>query len=385
MPRVSDWECIYRTPTGYLVSVQVRPLPRRTKRFPHGTKLETMQRWRDGTRADLELERDRARLYGTDTLAQDVEAYLGRWGHGKHPQTVAQRTAYLHAWAEAFRGRRRASLTTSEIEAHLAAWQRAEGFGANSWNKRRQAIYQLFAVLDRGAGRVNPVADVPTQEEPKAQPRGLPMAVVRAILDAMPRSRTRARLGVMAFTGLRPEELRRVVPGDIDWKGRALYVRTAKGGHAATLPLVPEAIAWLREFVAVGAFGGFTSAPMGVSLGRAVARVNLERLAAKQEPIAMRAYDMRHSFGTFWYTTTRDLKSTREAMRNTLKMTERYVESAVSSVLLDGARVVAAALAADTQSDTHGGTGVAKNGGKMQKSGPSAKAKGARTLDENHK
>jgi integrase len=42
------------------------------------------------------------------------------------------------------------------------------------------------------------------------------MPVVRELLTAMPRSATRARLGVMAFTGLRPEELRRIRPEDLD-------------------------------------------------------------------------------------------------------------------------------------------------------------------------
>jgi transcriptional regulator with XRE-family HTH domain len=71
------------------------------------------------------------------------------------------------------------------------------------------------------------------------------------------------------------------------------------------------------------------------------------------EPLlrGVRAYDLRHSFGTEWYRVTRDLKSTREVMRNTIRMTERYVEAAVSSVLLADVEAVAAALA-DTGRDT---------------------------------
>lgn len=373
MARVTDWTGIARTRTGYIVRVHVRPLPMRAKRYPHGTTLGMMQQWRDDTRRTLEQERD-AREDATGTLAEDVEAYLARWGTGKHPETVSQRRRHLEQWASAFAGRTRRSLTAADIEQQLATWQAAGKEGAATWNKRRQALYQLFAVLDRGltvggpfAGLglayPNPVEDVPTQTEPRPTARGLSIPDVRALLAAMPESKTRARLGVMAFCGLRPEEVRRIRPGDIRREARTLYVRSAKGSPAATVPLLAEAVTWLDAFVRLDAFGTFTSAPMNVSLQRAVTAVNRARASQQRDllPTGITAYTMRHTYGTEFYRVTRDLKATKEAMRHaSLAMTERYIEAAVSSSLAAG--VAAVEAAADHHADHHRRSEVQKTG-----------------------
>lgn len=363
MPRVTDWTGIRTTPTGYLVKVEVRPLPAKGKRFKAGTPLAVMQRWREDTRRALEGRRDRRLRYGTGTLADDVARYFTLWGEDQHPETVAQRRRHLEAWVAAFPDRTRESLTTGEIEAQLAAWQRQPpptphrqgrrrptSESAATTAKRRQALLQLFAVLGRGTDLRNPVEAVPTRQQPAAQARGLPYPVIRDLLALMPRSATRARLGVMAFTGLRPEELRRVEPADIDLSQGTLYVRTAKGGTVATVPLVREARTWLEEFHALGAYGPFTAAPMGLSLRRAVARLNEARAVQHLAPLTgVTAYSMRHSYGTALYRATRDLKTVAEGMRNSLAMAERYVEGAVSEVLEHGVARLDAALAASLE------------------------------------
>lgn len=400
MPRVTDWTGISKTPTGYIVRVKVGHLPRAVKRYPAGTPLEDMQRWRDRARRDLEDELEklpeppRRGAPPRHTLAADVKEYLKAWGTGKHANTVAQRERHLEDWVQAFPERSRRSLTVGEIEQHLAAWQKKNPLGrkegAATWNKRRQALLQLFAFFCRGTDKKNIVEDVPTRDTGKPQPRGLPIPVVRELLEVMLPSATRARLGVMAFTGLRPEELRRITPEDVDLKAGKLYVRTAKGGKAATVPLLSEATTWLREFHELGAYGPFTSAPMGLSLRRAVKAVNRRRAAKKLPPLGpIRAYDFRHSFGTAFYAATRDLKATSEALRNTLAMAERYVEAAVSPVLQAGVALLEGALGApppDPQSDPHGVRKAADHGGKVRKSAGARKAqkraKRGRKVDE---
>lgn len=364
MARVTDWTGITTTPHGYLVRVQVRPLPMASKRFPDHATLGAMQRWRDDMRRALERDKA-ARLDPAGTLAEDVETYLGRWGAGKHPATVSARRRHLAQWAGAFVGRGRRSLTAADIEQQLATWQTVGREGAAMWNKRRQALYQLFAVLDRGTDHRNPVEAVPTHQEPKATARGLPVPLVRELLAVMPESRTQARLGVMAFAGLRPEEVRRIRREDIG--PGTLYVRSAKGSPAATVPLLSEAETWLGVFVRLDAFGPFGSAPMNLSLQRAVRAVNRARAEAGRDPLpaGITAYTMRHTFGTEFYRVTRDLKATKEAMRHaSLSMTERYVEGAVSAVLAAGVAAVEAARdqQSDQQSDQHRGRDLAKTG-----------------------
>jgi integrase len=375
MARVTDWTGITRTATGYLVRVHVRPLPMASKRFPPHATLRSLQAWRDDTRRALERDRA-ARITHAGTLAADVADYLSRWGAGKHPETVAQRRRHLEQWASAFPGRTRHSVAAADIEQQLSTWQ-AAGEGAATWNKRRQALYQLFEVLDRGTDRRNPVKVVPTHREPRATARGLPVAVVRELLLAMPPSKTRARLGVMAFTGLRPEEVRRLTPADRDATRGTLFVRSAKGSPAATVPLLAEASRWLDEFAALDAFGPFGSAPMNLSLRRAVVAVNAVRAQAGREllPEGITAYTMRHTFGTEFYRVTRDLKATKEAMRHaSLSMTERYIGGAVSAVLAAGVAAVEAA-ASDHQRDHHGASEVGKTG--RNRKVPGAGAKGS--------
>lgn len=394
MPRVTDWAGISKRDGGFYCKVEVRPLPAKGKRFKAGTPLTVMQTWRDEVRRGLEARRDRRARYGTGTLADDVTRYFTLWGDDQHRETVAQRRRHLEAWVAAFPGRTRESLTTGEIEAQLAAWQRqppetAHRTGARrqtsegpaTWAKRRQALLQLFAVLGRGTDLHNPVEDVPTRTQPAAQARGLlPYPVIRDLLATIPRSATRARLGVMAFTGLRPEELRRVEPADIDLAHATLYARTAKGGTVATVPLVPEAVTWLRELavrrpyrpttgrvVMRDGYGSFTAAPMNQALRRGVARLNAARQAQRLAPLTgVTAYSMRHSYGTALYRATRDLKTVAEGMRNSLAMAERYVEGAVSEVLERGVARLAADLAATqtaTQTVTHGRGEVEETGG----------------------
>jgi hypothetical protein len=98
MPRLTDWKGITKTATGsYLVRVKVGRLPRAVKRYPAGTPLEVMQRWRDRARRELEEELEtlpaapRRGASPSNTLAADVQQYLKAWGAGKHPNTIEQR------------------------------------------------------------------------------------------------------------------------------------------------------------------------------------------------------------------------------------------------------------------------------------------------------
>jgi integrase len=359
MPRVTDWAGITKTPTGYFVKVQVRPFPAKARRFKVGTKLAKMQAWRDDTKRQLQKQRDRMRPGdGPETMEAAVVRYLGQWGKGKHPVTIDERKRYLAWWAQRFEGRQRHTLTSAEIEEALSEWQHADGFGAASWNKRRIAIRMLFEVLDRGAGLPNPVNPVPTAKEPKPQARGLPMPLVRELLAGVSQPDHQARLALMAFVGLPPEEVSPTTEADVDLKARSLYVRSAKYSPAATVPLLPEAVSWLKRFHELGAYGRFSLNRHGDAFRQAVAFVNGARAARGEARLkGLRPYDLRHSFGTEFYRVTKDLKATKEAMRHAvLTTTERYIEGSVSEVLQQGVDAVAAAFARDTQPDTHGDT-----------------------------
>jgi integrase len=201
-------------------------------------------------------------------------------------------------------------------------------------NKVRQALYQLYAHLDAGTGLENPVAAVPTRKPPELEPRALDVALVRQALAQLPRSKTKARLIVMAYTGLRPEEVRRIERRD--WSPRAprqMFVRTAKGGMRVVHPLTRAGAAAMRYFVARDAFGPFTAAPLERWWKAAVKAVAPD--------LDSTPYDLRHTYGTELYRATRDIKATQAGLRQkSVSMTMRYVQAAVAPVLADGTRAL---------------------------------------------
>ena len=178
----------------------------------------------------------------------------------------------------------------------------AAGLSPSAVRNRRTALYSLFSTLDAGnAVAVNPVkaALLPRLPEPRA--RALSYTTVAKILAAMPErgqgrdsaSKTRARLMVIAYTGLPHSLLKRLRPEMVDWQGKALHVparHKGAGVAARHLPLSDTAIDALKRFDALDCWGGFSNSSMLKSFRRACK-------AAKVIP-APRVYDLRHAFAT---------------------------------------------------------------------------------------
>lgn len=317
---------VYRDRTGYRAVVCVRPFPHATRRFPADTPIRAITAWRNEARARLQRRRRLVRhATAAGTLAADVETYFRQWGAGKSPLTIKVRRQHLRDWIDAFPQRSRASLTPAEIRAQLLTWQRTRHYRPASLDGRRTSLHHLFRVLDAGTGDPNPVDLVPTcgsaREWRMRPPHAVTYDSIVATLEAIRPCRTRARLALLAFTGLRPVELQRITPADIAPDYSHLLIRTAKHGPARRLPLLPQAQQALREFVALDAFGAFASGALRHTWTTA-------RTRAQQPPC--RVYDLRHSFGTELYRQTGDIKLTAELLRHSsLSMTERYISGAV--------------------------------------------------------
>jgi integrase len=311
------------------------------KTFPGTTSDADIQLWRAKTRRDAGWI-GRAGLPMAGTLAEDVAVYLDGF-HDRHPETLAQRTRHLDAWAAAFKGRRRSDLTAREVEAQLRAWQREHGWAPATLNKRRQALYQLYAVLDRGSGLPNPVSAVPTFAVPDPPPRGIPLPLVAKLLARVPWPPTRARLTLMAYAGLRPEEVRRIQVGD--WDATTLLVRSAKGGAVSRVPLLRPAAAALELLTRRGKLGGFTSAPMGAAMRAACA--SLSKTLKLTTPLHVTPYDLRHSYGTALYAATGDQRAAQAGLRHrSIVTTHRYTLAAVDPRLAAAVAAISAAIPA---------------------------------------
>jgi integrase len=331
---------IFRDRRGFRVWAYVRK-PAPTKRFPPDTTIERMQAWQLRQRADV-LEppaSDSAPAPEPGTLAADVARYL-RIVHAM--PTIKTRTKHLADWVSALGGARtRESVTTAEVAEILATWQRRPNCSNSQLNHRRGALSNLYRRLDP-SGR-NPVRGVPKFREPDPQPRGLPLVVVQAILDALSArdlkdrgsapSRTAAQLRVMATTGLPPATIARLQPkhlaqlddGIIIRPGRRKGRGTADSRHSVT----PQGAAALRLWAAVGEWRPVPSSTRLIVWRRAVAKAR----AAHPDytiPDDVVPYDLRHSIGDAVYDATGDLTMVQEVLGHAdIRTSRRYAAAAI--------------------------------------------------------
>lgn len=315
---------VRKTATGWQAYVHL-PDSFKSKRFPPDITLTAMKRWREEQRVRSRLG---AALPTTDnTLAEDISHYLSQV---QTMPTLRDRRDDLNRWLEVFGPERdRRTIAAGEIRAQLERW-RTDGYAASTCNHRRTALMHLWTVLD-GRTAPNPARDVPRYPSEVGPPRALSFQAITLLLDAMPPSQTKARLTLMAWTGLPHSQMMRLTPQDIDWD-RALFVRPRRKGRGALgvwLPLLPQAWTALREFKRLGCWGRFSQSSMRQALRRAAKRV-------LQDP-DITPYQLRHSFGTLVASITQDDRAVQTLLQHSdIRQTHRYTQASVDP------RVVAA-------------------------------------------
>jgi integrase/recombinase XerC len=233
--------------------------------------------------------------------------------------TYTERVRHLDLWVAELGGHReRASITAGDIRAVLQQW-RASGLEPATCNKRRTALMHLWSVLD-GKGASNPVRDVRKFRTADPLPRGRDLHVIDVALKSRPHSRTRACCRVMLWTGMRPVELARAHPDDVDLTAQTAIVRTAKGGRTRVIPLTSQAVSAWKEFDRLNCWGKMPkAAPMN-------------RLLKKWTGLDLRVYDLRHSYGTALAMRETRLDVIGALMgHSTLELTKRYTLAALSA------------------------------------------------------
>ena len=121
-------------------------------------------------------------------------------------------------------------------------------------NHRRTALSHLYTVLD-GKGTANPLLQIPQFVQPQPEPRGLPLEDVRRVLAAIPDPALRARLSVLAWTGMRPSELYQMTRADVDLEARCCWVRTRKGGRVHMVPFQADGLRAWQDLIQYDAWG----------------------------------------------------------------------------------------------------------------------------------
>lgn len=321
-----------RTPTGWRISVVRKGFPPYQKRFRADTPMDELE---DELRKAQRSHTAGKSTAVSGTMAADVKRYLNDFFAGR--PGLEERTRHLDLWIAALGADvRRAHVTRDDVARILNGW-RATGLAADTCNKRRTALLALYHALDGRSGS-NPVREIQKFRAPDPLPRGLAYPLIEEALEQFPACKTRARLSLMAYTGIRHGQVMQLRPDHWDHKRHVLTVPGTDKGRGTkpyTIPLSSQAQAALKDFDAMDAWGSFTWAPMARMWRQAwyAATTKQARTWKTIVPKAFVApvpYDLRHSFGTAIYRASGDLKATKELMgHSAIRMTERYTLAAI--------------------------------------------------------
>jgi integrase len=255
------------------------------RRFPLDTPLATLKRYRE----DQLRTATPAPSTPAGSLVRDIVRFL-RFRRGR-PSFKSDR-AHLRPWAARFGRRSRFAITPSDCAQAVADWQLA-GYSAQEIKHRVKIFRQLYYAFD-GASARTPLDDVPMPRVPKPRPISPPEHVVRdvaielrkhEILKRLRTAKTRARYLVLATTGIRPAQVKRAKPEDVDLEQRVWTVRPAKGDAGGTIYLNDDQFAAWALFFSARAWGPYDSRSFAKTLRRC------------GWPKGLRPYTLRHRIG----------------------------------------------------------------------------------------
>jgi site-specific recombinase XerD len=246
---------IYRDRYGLAAAVKVGSGAEalgREKRFPFDTELKVIRTWQEAIRVELRAQQAKPARSAKGTLEADASRYLAQV---KHLTSYKSRVCEVDAWTDLYGRLRRAHLTSAHVREARATWAQKD-YTPKTINNRCQTLRHLYRVLD-GPRAVTPVDDVkplPVADSPKVL---VPATTFRLVATNLQDAKTRARFMVIACTGVRPAELKRTEPPDVDLDRRVWLVRTAKGGAPRAFWLNDDMVAAWKAFIAADAWGTF--------------------------------------------------------------------------------------------------------------------------------
>jgi integrase len=235
----------------------------RYKRYPKGTELKQIRPWQRETAQELRKLKGPASV---DTIAADVERYLPLVR--EELASFSDRERHLRAWIPVVGHLKADALETSAIDTQLRKWRNIDRLSASTVNQRRDALSDLFVKLYPTL--TNPVKGAVWFARKKSAPKGIDRGRIARVLEHMdPDRKTRWRLSLMHWTGMRPSQMGRLTgPDDFYLDDRAFMVEvngaprrvpavlvpSGKGGDLVMFPLTPEGEEVARQFIRVDAF-----------------------------------------------------------------------------------------------------------------------------------
>lgn len=283
MPR-SKWKKIatgiYRDGTRLRAIVNAAS-GRIEKSFALDADLGAIKLWRNTEKVRLDTRARRKPLPGkAGTITADARRYVSQV---KHLASWKSRRSELDAWIAALGPKmNRARITEEQVRKAVSDWQHA-GVAVRTCEHRVATLRHMFKTLD-GSDVLTPCDRVKFQL-PETQPVYVPAALIQKVARTLPFKDTRARLMVLATTGVRPSELMRTLPDDVNLKERIWIIRTAKGGTRPAMRLNDNMVAAWEAFIAAKAWGRYDTS------------THAKRLYEAGWPEGVRPYNARASFG----------------------------------------------------------------------------------------
>lgn len=315
---------VYKDKHGIAIIVSVAGKPREFRKDEQGRKYSSftpdeLKRERKRIDARESLKQERV-IEKSDTFAADVQTFLATISSKGHRVNTQ---GYMAHWAQHFADRQRNTITDIDAQTAYAQMDHSPSTKIHI----RRALIQFYDTLNGKSG-YNPGRSLKKPQKPEEPIRDLPWEWIERLFAALPDSRSKARLLLIAYIGLPQKQIAALQPSDLRLNQRELVVHPRRKGAGAagrTIPLSDVAIDALKTFQRLDAFGTFQNRQLVETFwsGATKAGVTL--------PADARPYDLRHSFLTEVARGGADIRDIAHlGMHATIEQAARYVKGAAA-------------------------------------------------------
>jgi len=235
---------------------------------------------------------------------------------------------------------------TPELLREYMSWLSGRELGAATLRRRFHGLRSFWAYLcDWHEVARNPFRRISLPRPPHRSPVFLTREEVGALLAATESTRFVVRgirdhavLTLLVCTGLRRQEVLDLQLPDVDLREAVLRVRNGKGGRARIVPLLPDAIAALRDWLELRPccdhrflFTNHMRAPLGIKGIHDLFRRALRRSGIEKPGVTL--HTLRHTFATLMLRGGCDLRSLQSLLGHaSLETTAIYLHSDLKSL-----------------------------------------------------
>jgi site-specific recombinase XerD len=233
-----------------------------------------------------------------------------------------------------------------ELLRRYLVWLEGRGLEVATIRRRFHGLRSFWTYLcDWHDVPRNPFRRVTLPKRPESAPAFLTPEEVGRFLDATEANRyvarglrDRAALTMLVYTGLRRQELLDLSLSDVDLEEGLVRVRRGKGGRGRVVPLVPEVISALRDWLEfrpscdhARLFVNHMNQPLGRRGLHDLFRRALRISGIQRE--GMTLHTLRHTFATLMLRGSCDLRSLQRLLGHaSLETTAIYLHSDLSSL-----------------------------------------------------